>query len=77
MTGVQTCALPIFTNFDPTSNTLQIDHTMFATVSALLAATHDDTNGNAVITDALHDTITIKNVTTTQLTAHQADFHIV
>ena len=49
---------------------------MFANVTALLAATHDDTNGNAVITDALHDTITIKNVTTAQLTAHQADFHI-
>ena len=63
-------------NFAPASDTIQIDHTMFANVTALLAATHDDTNGNAVITDALHDTITIKNVTTAQLTAHQADFHI-
>ena len=33
--------------------------------------------GNAVITDAQHDTITIKNVTTAQLLAHQADFHFV
>jgi VCBS repeat-containing protein len=64
-------------NFAPASDTIQIDHTMFANVTALLAATHDDPNGNAVITDALHDTITVKNVTTAQLTAHQADFHIV
>ena len=64
-------------NFAPASDTIQIDHTMFANVTALLAATHDDTNGNAVITDALHDTITIKNITTAQLAAHQADFHIV
>ena len=64
-------------NFAPALDTIQIDHTMFATVSALLAATHDDASGNAVITDALHDTITIKNVTTAQLLAHQADFHFV
>jgi hypothetical protein len=65
------------TNFAPASDTIQIDHTMFADVSALLAATHDDVNGNAVITDAQHDAITFKNVTTAQLTAHQSDFHIV
>jgi VCBS repeat-containing protein len=65
------------TNFAPASDTIQIDHTMFANVNALLAATHDDTHGNAVITDAQHDTITIKNVTTAQLLAHQADFHFV
>ena len=50
---------------------------MFANVSALLSATHDDVNGNAVITDAQHDTITFKNVTAAQLLAHQSDFHIV
>jgi hypothetical protein len=65
------------TNFAPASDTIQIDHTMFANVNALLAATHDDTHGNAVITDAQHDTITINNVTTAQLLAHQADFHFV
>ena len=61
----------------PASDTIQIDHTMFASVSALLASTHDDVNGNAVITDAQHDTITLKNVTTAQLLAHQSDVHIV
>ncbi|HZR76019.1 NF038122 family metalloprotease [Bradyrhizobium sp.] len=64
-------------NFNPSSGTMQIDHTMFATVSALLSATHDDVNGNAVITDAQHDTITVKGVSTAQLLAHQTDFHIV
>jgi hypothetical protein len=65
------------TNFAPASETIQIDHTMFASVTSLLAATHDDANGNAVITDALHDSITINHVTTAQLAAHQADFHLV
>jgi endoglucanase len=56
---------------------LQIDHAMFANVQALLAATHDDSHGHAVITDAAHDTITIQNVTTAQLLAHQSGFHLV
>ncbi|WP_298258739.1 S8 family serine peptidase [Bradyrhizobium sp.] len=63
-------------NYVPGSDTIEIDHTMFANVTALLAATHDDVNGNAVITDAQHDTITIKNVNTAQLAVHHADFHI-
>jgi hypothetical protein len=46
-------------------------------IGAPLAATHDDSHGNAVITDAAHDTITIQNVTTAQLQAHQGDFHLV
>jgi len=33
--------------------------------------------GNAVITDAAHDTITIQHVTTAQLLTHQGDFHFV
>jgi hypothetical protein len=65
------------TNFVPGSDTVQIDHKMFANVNALLAATHGDINGNAVITDAAHDTITLKHVTTAQLLAHQNDFHFV
>ena len=46
-------------------------------MTALLAATHDDPHGNAVITDAAQDTITIQHVTTAQLLAHQADFHFI
>jgi 20S proteasome alpha/beta subunit len=64
-------------HFTPGTDTLQIDHTVFAGMDALLAAIHDDQHGNAVITDAAHDTITIQNVTTAQLLAHQGGFHLV
>ena len=65
------------TNFVPGSDTIQIDPTLFANVNALSAATHDDMHGNAVITDAAHDTVILKQVTTAQLLAHQSDFHFI
>jgi serralysin len=61
----------------PATDTLQFSKTLFANVTALLAATHDDGAGNAVITDAAHDIITLQHVTTAQLIAHQSDFHFV
>jgi hypothetical protein len=64
-------------SFAPATDTLQFSKTVFADITALLAATHDDGSGNAVITDAAHDTITLKQVTTAQLLAHQNDFHFV
>jgi hypothetical protein len=64
-------------HFAPETDTMQINKAVFANIDALLAATHDDSHGNAVITDAAHDTITIQNLTTAQLQAHQGDFHIV
>jgi serralysin len=64
-------------SFAPATDTLQFSKTVFANVTALLAATHDDGFGNAVITDAAHDTITLQHVTTAQLIAHQSDFHFV
>jgi serralysin len=60
------------THFNPTTDTIQISQSVFANLTALPAATHDDAHGNAV-----HDTITIQHVTTAQLLAHQADFHFV
>ena len=65
------------TNFAPATDTLQFGKSVFANLTALLAATHDDASGNAVITDAAHDTITLQHVTTAQLLAHQSDFHFV
>jgi serralysin len=64
-------------NFAPATDTLQFGKSLFADITALLAATHDDASGNAVITDAAHDTITLQHVTTAQLLAHQNDFHFV
>ncbi len=63
------------TNFNPATDAIQLDHTAFATAADALAASHDDGHGNAVITDAAHDTITLHNVTVAQL--HQSDFLIV
>ena len=63
--------------FAPATDTIQFSKSVFADISALLAAVYNDPSGNAVITDAAHDTITIQHVTTAQLLAHQSDFHFV
>jgi T1SS-143 domain-containing protein len=63
------------TNFRPETDVIEIDHKVFADFQALLAATHDDGNGNAVITANPNDTITVENVTVAQLVQHQSDFH--
>jgi hypothetical protein len=65
------------TNFRPETNAIQISSAIFTSVDALMAATHDDSRGNAVITDSAHDTIIFQNVTTAQLHAHQSDFFFV
>jgi hypothetical protein len=64
-------------NFSPSADTIQFSKTVFANIQALLAGTHDNASGNAVITDVAHDTITLKQVTTAQLLAHQSDFHFI
>jgi hypothetical protein len=65
------------THFNPATDNIQISQSVLANMAALVAVTRDDAQGNAVITDAAHDTITIQHVTTAQLLAHQADFHFV
>jgi hypothetical protein len=65
------------TNFQPTTDVLQIDHSVFANVQALLAATQDDGHGNVVVTADAHDSITLQHVTVAQLQAHHSDFHII
>ncbi len=67
----------ILPSFTPATDTLQFSKPVFASLTSLLAATHDDGSSNAVITDAAHDTITLQHVTTAQLIAHQSDFHFV
>jgi hypothetical protein len=64
-------------NFAPATDTIDFSKTVFTDIYALLAAIHDDPSGNAVLTDAAHDTITLKHVTTAQLLAHQSDFHFI
>ena len=64
-------------NFAPATDIIQFSKAVFANVNAILAATHDDALGNAVITDSAHDIITLQHVTTAQLLVHQSDFHVV
>src|SRR5262249_18538058 len=71
--ATRSCSRPA--NFHPDTDVIEIDHTVFADFQALLAATHDDGNGNAVIAANPNDTITVKNVTVAQLIQHQSDFH--
>jgi len=66
-----------FANFAPQADTIQFNKTVFADINALVAAAHDDSSGNAVITDSALDTITFQHLTTAQLLAHQNDFHFV
>jgi hypothetical protein len=64
-------------NFTPATDTLQFNKSVFADAATLMATTHDDASGNAVMTDAAHDSITLLHVTTAELMAHQSDFHFV
>ena len=63
--------------FTPGTDTIMISHNLFADQSALVAAIHDDASGNAVITDAAQDTITVQHVSTAELLSHQSSFHLV
>jgi protocatechuate 3,4-dioxygenase beta subunit len=62
---------------DIVSAGIDVSHAVFADINALLTAAKDDGHGNVIITDAIHDTLTIQNMTTLQLHANQHDFHIV
>jgi len=65
------------TDYTPGTDVLQFDHTDFANVAALLAATQDDANTHlAVITHDAANTVAL-NVNTATLQNHQNDIHIV
>lgn len=60
-------------NFHPETDTLRLSSSLFASVQAILDATHDDGHGNAVITVDAHDTITLAGILKANLSA--LDFH--
>ena len=64
------------TDYTPGTDQFYIDHTLFADVTALVAATHD-VNGSAVITHDATQSIALTGVSAAQVAAHQNDFHIV
>jgi hypothetical protein len=63
------------TNFDADTDVLEVKASLFTNLQAILDATHDDTNGNAVVALDSHDSITLTGVTKAQL--HPTDFHLV
>ena len=67
----------VITDFDVHNDQIQIDHSLFANVSAVIAHTTDNAKGNAVITYDANDTITLIGVSHAQLAAHPSVFNIV
>jgi VCBS repeat-containing protein len=65
-------------DFDVNKDTIEIDHSLFESVSAIMANAHSANLGHdTVITSGANDTITLKGVTLAQLQQHQNDFHII
>jgi Tryptophan-rich Synechocystis species C-terminal domain/Cadherin-like len=64
-------------NFKTGIDQVDIDHTLFASVSGLFSHTADNANGNAVITVAAGQSITFQDTSTLALQQHLADFHLV
>ena len=65
-------------DFDVTKDTIDLSHTLFSSVSAIVASAQPANAGHdTVITDAAHDTITLKGVTVAQIQTHTTDFHLI
>ena len=66
-------------DFNVNTDTIEIDKSLFATVSALLQnGAHSANSGHdTIIVDAAHDQITLSGVTLAQLQAHPNDFHLI
>jgi hypothetical protein len=63
-------------DFNVSQDVINIDHSLFGSLSDILAQAHSANSGNdTIITDAAHDQITLKGVSVGSL--HQQDFHIV
>jgi VCBS repeat-containing protein len=59
------------------NDSINVDQSLFATVTAFVNAAHSaNSDHDTIITDAAHDTITLKGVTLTQFLAHQGDYHV-
>ena len=65
-------------DFNVSQDAINIDHTLFASVTALLASAQPIDGGQStLITDTANDKITLLHVTPAQLQAHSTDFHLV
>jgi VCBS repeat-containing protein len=65
-------------DFDVNKDAINISHTLFSSVSALLASAQPiDSGHDTLVTDAAHDTIKLVGVTVAQIQSHPSDFHLV
>jgi VCBS repeat-containing protein len=65
-------------DFDVNNDTINMDHSFFATVSTFAAAVQPANSGLDTIITNGHDTLTLTGVTVAQLVAHQqTDFHVI
>ncbi len=64
-------------DFNVNTDTIDIDHSLFASVTALLQRASANSGHDTIITDAAHDKITLSGVTLAQLQAHPNDFHLI
>ena len=65
-------------DFDVNKDTVEISHSLFSSVSEILASAQASPSGNdTIITDASHDLITLTGVKLAQVLAHPNDFHLV
>ncbi|MGJ4950875.1 Npun_F0296 family exosortase-dependent surface protein [Bradyrhizobium sp. HKCCYLS20291] len=65
-------------DLDLAKDIVEIDRSLFASVEALVGAAQSANGGHdTVITDAAHDTLTLKGVTLDQFKAHHDGFHLV
>jgi VCBS repeat-containing protein len=62
-------------DFHPAADTLQFAGAMFANAQGAFNATHDDGQGNTVVSVDAHNTITLTGILKAQL--HTADFHVI
>jgi VCBS repeat-containing protein len=65
-------------DFDVTKDVIDISHTLFDSISTILASAQSVGSGqDTVIVDAAHDTITLKGVSVAELQSHGNDFHLI
>ncbi len=65
-------------DFDVNNDTINIDPALVTSLSAFLASAQPaNSNQDTILTDAAHETITLKGVTVAQLQVHQGDFHVI
>jgi Ca2+-binding RTX toxin-like protein len=66
----------IVTGFQPGSDVIDINHTLFASIADLLAHTADNAGGSAVVTIGTDQSITFDSVSKMLLQQHASDFHL-